>query len=296
MTKKKFSWWTMLLVVLVICLLVLLTPIESFSPPVRLMRSADATQRQLQDNHGSSDVSDERWQELVEHEDALKIEDEDDEVFTLPWTEFQEWALRDNILKYVISVPRKGDATPEIYALWRTISREVVELSGYPVEMLQKKHSELIKMEPSTLRNTPKALPLIDAYEFESSGGLSGQVYGIPGVAEGSRIETAGLRDLQHTLSKGYVITEDSSVVYELGTPLRDFYSLDGENKPWPKTLGDAKQNMRVFASDAISRPADAQAADEWLLRLGTSTAILLAGATAVNVLSHHLTINVFWV
>jgi len=35
---------------------------------------------------------------------------------------------------------------------------------------------------------------------------------------------------------------------------------------------------------------------DGYLVKLGASTGLLLAGATAVNMLSHHLTVNVFWV
>jgi hypothetical protein len=34
----------------------------------------------------------------------------------------------------------------------------------------------------------------------------------------------------------------------------------------------------------------------DMLTTLGATTAILLGGATAVNMLSHHLTVNVFWV
>jgi hypothetical protein len=62
----------------------------------------------------------------------------DDGIFLLPWTDFQDWALRDNILKYVVSIPRKEADKPERHVLWRTLSREVLELSGYPVEMLQR--------------------------------------------------------------------------------------------------------------------------------------------------------------
>ena len=35
---------------------------------------------------------------------------------------------------------------------------------------------------------------------------------------------------------------------------------------------------------------------DSNLVNLGATTAILLGGATAFNMLSHHLTVNVFWV
>ena len=35
---------------------------------------------------------------------------------------------------------------------------------------------------------------------------------------------------------------------------------------------------------------------DDLLIRLGATTGIVLVGAMALNILSHHMTVNVFWV
>jgi hypothetical protein len=232
-------------------------------------------------------------------------DDDDDDRFSLPWTDFQEWALRDHILKYVVSVPRKGADKPELYALWRTMTREVVELSGYPVDMLRKKYKKQLAEEPNTMSSNPGILPLLDEYEFATAGGLSGRVYGIPGVADGSKIETSSVSEVQLTLPKGYVLTDDASIVYELGTPMRNSYTtIDNVDSAIGsaqslasgamQTAGDmAEGALRTAASttESASLPEDAM-----LVRLGASTGILLAGATAINLLSHHLTVNMFWV
>jgi hypothetical protein len=225
----------------------------------------------------------------------------DCDTFSLPWTDFQSWALRDNIHKFIVSIPRKGSDKPTVYALWRTMSREVVELSGYPVEMLQEKY-RLQKNDDDGSSgsgyNPPGALPLLDEYEFQISGGLSGRVYGIPGVAEGSKIETTTVTQVQLTLPLGYVLTDDASVAYELGNPFRgESFSLDGMDlSRMDSTAAGVSQAAGDLAKAAISTSIESVPGDDTLLRLGASTAILLAGATALNMLSHHLTVNVFWV
>jgi len=202
----------------------------------------------------------------------------------LPWTTFQDWALRDNLSNYVVIIPRKGSKDPELYALWRTMGREVVELSGYPIEMLQQMHArQLQKGETSSdlrLSTTPASLPLLDDYKFEMFGGLSGKVYGIVGLLDGTRVETSQVKDVQVTLPKGYVETHDGSVAYELGMPCTDRAGY---------SLGISSGDSKIVVSQL---PTDT----EFLVKLGASTGILLAGATAVNMLSHHLTVNVFWV
>eukprot|EP00543_Licmophora_paradoxa_P018050 CAMPEP_0202473134 /NCGR_PEP_ID=MMETSP1360-20130828/89993_1 /ASSEMBLY_ACC=CAM_ASM_000848 /TAXON_ID=515479 /ORGANISM="Licmophora paradoxa, Strain CCMP2313" /LENGTH=173 /DNA_ID=CAMNT_0049099907 /DNA_START=41 /DNA_END=562 /DNA_ORIENTATION=- len=173
------------------------------------------------------------------------------------------------------------------------MTREITELSGYPVKMLVKVHQKQLKDQDSAqskIQSTPKVLPLLDEYEFENSGGLSGRVYGIPGLAEGTKIETSAVVDVQVTLPRGFVQTQDDLVAYELGLPLRESYSLDGisRNKP---------QLSTTIIRDAAGEIVKTQVTgDDMLVRLGATTAILLAGATAVNMLSHHLTVNVFWV
>jgi hypothetical protein len=208
----------------------------------------------------------------------------------LPWTDFQDWALRDNIAKYVVSIPRKGASAPETYALWRTMGREVVELSGYPIEMLQQMCTLQLRTEGENAlpAKTPASLPLLDDYQFEPSGGLSGKVYGIPGLLDGTRVETSLLKDVQVTLPKGYVQTRDDSIAYELGMPfmrvMERGYSLGiPSSAVVDKVMGQAADQLDSTDVDL-------------LVKLGATTGILLAGATVINMLSHHLTVNVFWV
>ena len=234
------------------------------------------------------------------------FEDEQDEFsneFTMPWSKFQEWALRDNLPRYVVSIPvrtKGGGSQQKLHALWRTMSREVTELCGYPIEMLQEMYARQLKHQEddgSALPITPDVLPLLDEFEFESSGGLSGRVYGVLGVADGTKITTTVVKDVQFTLPKGYVQTEDGAVAYELGTPLRDFYSLDGSSG----TVREISKSMAKTASGlakgaVVNAPPVDEDSDTMLVRLGFATAVVLGGATAMSMLSHHLTVNIFWV
>lgn len=221
------------------------------------------------------------------------VEGEDDD-FPMPWSQFQDYCLRDNLSKYVVSlsVDGKEGSKQQLYALWRTMMREVPELSGYDIDFLRDVHFQQLKRdnENATLTETPKVLPMLDDYNFESSGGLSGRVYGIPGVADGTNIVTTSIASIL-TVSQGYVQTEDGAATYELGTPHRDAYSLD-----------DANTRVQEFSSQALNIASQGLSAtpdedpDTQLVRLGYITAVMLAGATAVDMLSHHLTLEVFWV
>jgi hypothetical protein len=225
---------------------------------------------------------------------------DDDNRNLLPWTQFQDWALRDNIEKYIVSIPLKGSDEPSVFVLWRTLSRDVIELQGYPVDMLQRKYQELCDDSEisMSMKKMPLAMPLIDEYEFTLAGGLRGNVYGIPGVAEGTKIETPSVTEIQSTLPLGYVRANDPNVFYELGKPLQtSVYSLDGMNRSSisPQNLFSASsRNDNLKGS--MSTSTEALIGDELILRLSTLTAALLAGATAIDLLSHHLTVNVFWV
>ena len=64
-------------------------------------------------------------------------------------------------------------------------------------------------------------LPMIDDFEFLLEGGVVGRVYGLPGVADGSRIRTPSLVRAEQTVPLGYVTTNDD------GLPFSD-YSLVG--------------------------------------------------------------------
>lgn len=226
----------------------------------------------------------------------------------MPWGEHQEWALRDNISKYLITISSYDEDEEDDnverhnFALWRSMIRDVTELTGYPVKFVQKMHS---RQSPGTA--SPGLLPFLDQFEFTEKGGIQGRSYGLPGIADGTLIETPSVKDVQKTVPSGYVITE-SGVAYELGIPLGDLYSLDGGNsasraqmlKMLQQTLGSTtiKQSASAVAEAGSSFANGVQTTnlDSNLVNLGTSTAILLAGASAVGMLSHHLTVNVFWV
>jgi hypothetical protein len=233
--------------------------------------------------------------------DVSEDEEEDSSnELDMPWSKFQEWALRDNLPRYVVAIPVGTRGRQKLFALWRTMSREVTELSGYPIEMLQEMHTRQLKHKENSdaaLPITPDVLPVLDEFKFESSGGLSGCVYGIPGVADGTKIETTMVKDVQFTVPRGYVQTADGAVAYELGTPLRDFYSLDGTSG----TMREISSSMAKTAAElakgvAVNTPPADEDPDTMLVRLGVVTAVALGGATAMSMLSHHLTFNVFWV
>jgi len=239
-----------------------------------------------------------------------------DSMMDLPWTDFQKWALRDNVSKYLVSIPRPGAQEPQLYVLWRTMSREIVELSGYPVAMLQMQLERVIRdgdaredeSLPPGLRSTPDALPLLDEYTFSPTGGLTGKVYGIPGLLDGTVVQTSSVKEVEATLPKGFVMTEDGAVAYELGVPLRTELDLDYSLGGVSRTAARAVEGMTTNGRDALVEATKgtksgmiqpslmSDDADGNLARLGVTTAILLAGAEAVNLLSHHLTVNVFWV
>jgi hypothetical protein len=159
---------------------------------------------------------------------------------------------------------------------------------------------------------------MVDDFEFAPNGGITGRAYGLPGIADGTRINTPPLIGVEKTVPLGYVTTasdEDEGVVgfsYELGTcASSSVYSLDRSERS--AALLSARRMMMegmgvgVASSRQVASVAkDAMVAGSGLLTdsdanqdlvyLGGATAMLLASATAVGMLSHHLTVNVFWV
>ena len=139
-------------------------------------------------------------------------------------------------------------------------------------------------------------------------------MYGLEGVAEGSRIETSALTGVQETLQLGYVQTTEG-IAFEVGRPMSkilDGGSDDDANTPWkilsknsPTAAATAAAGIQSVTQQGVNQLASAasssssselQGTDELLVRLGATTGILLAGATAINMISHHMTVNVFWV
>jgi len=250
----------------------------------------------------------------------------DTEEIDMPWSNFQEWALRDNLPKYVVSIPIAGDTSgrSRLVALWRTLSNEVTELSGYDVCFLRKMHQRMVAKRAAKKGDsdaskeedddremdvTPDVLPYLDEFEFESNGGVSGRVYGLPGVADGAPVRTPPVSDVQNTVILGYTRTDDGSVAYELGTPAGDFYSLDGTGRAASlaaarrlalETISGTASMMTNGGGEkaikAVSGAVGSGETRDMLVNLGGATGILLAGATAFNMISHHLTVNIFWV
>lgn len=264
----------------------------------------------------------------------------------LPWSDFQEWALRDNLPRYTVTIP--GMEAP--VALWRTMSREVTELNGYPVEFLRNMHARSIdwsdnvnsqsatesqlkqqqeqqssplsstssrlgtEMKTTSSIVTPNVLPFLDEFEFQPSGGLCGRVYGLTGIADGTRITTTPVQNVQLTLPKGFVQTiheeggaaDGSCIAYELGKPLLNDDTVD---VTLPYSLDGTSNFARAIlakASNAVTTPSNNNLPNGQILfdsnnnnalvQIGGLTTLILGGAVAANLLSHHLTINVFWV
>jgi hypothetical protein len=230
-----------------------------------------------------------------------------EEKLSMPWSTVQEWALRDHLPKYTVMIPLNNNdsknekETTNVYALWRTMLMEVPELAGYPMEFLQERHAKQIESSETTLMDvTPALLPYLDDYEFAAAGGIAGKIYGIPGLADGTRIETSSVTNIEVTLPKGFIRTSDGSAAYELGRP-NNTREENRSNAITASSLNAAMQSgsyelLKTVQSNAAPQGEIMEDANGMLVRLGASTAILLAGATAISMLSHHMTVNVFWV
>lgn len=233
----------------------------------------------------------------------------------LPWGDRQKWALKDNISKYTVEIPQLEKAMgTKSFVMWRALCREHIELTGYDVEFLQSKYISSMqddsddknqdKKKKEKKITIPGSLPLLDNFEFQSNGGVSGKIQGLKGIADGTTVQTSPLVHVQLTIPRGYVLTEDGSSAYELGQPLsEESYSLDIANMNVKnidadgvkKTLKAGVDETGKVASNIVEAVGD-QETTNMLVNLGASTAILLGGATAFNMLQHHLTVNVFWV
>jgi hypothetical protein len=211
----------------------------------------------------------------------------------MPWNELQAWALRDNLSKYTVQVvvpTENGKDTMRVYTLWRTLSNEVTALSGYPLQFLVDRYQEI--RDEFGIQTSTDILPYIDGYTFEADGGLTGCVYGVAGVAQGTQIQTTPVAQVQTTLPKGYVLTQEG-IVYELGLPTSSTgdSSFDGRSK----MVDRAAASLQSAVADS-TKLTEAVVQDGELVRLGALTAVIIGGAWAVESLSHHLTVNVFWV
>ncbi|KAL7465995.1 hypothetical protein ACHAXS_006286 [Conticribra weissflogii] len=260
---------------------------------------------------------------LASTNSATEVNKGDD--LDMPWTEVQDWALRDNLAKFTAVLPSSTTGgKPKKYAMWRTLTREVPELAGYPIPFLVKMHQRALENDAAKSNSTlsddcaPGVLPMVDDFEFASNGGIIGRAYGLLGVADGTRIQTPPLIAVERTIPLGYVTTEEigdgrvgnlPGFSYELGTcASSSVYSLDGSERSAAllsarrlvvegvvgssTRLASTAKDLAVTGSGLLT---DDEANSD-LIYLGGATAMLLASATAVGMLSHHLTVNVFWV
>eukprot|EP00980_Cylindrotheca_fusiformis_P028751 scaffold22642_cov134-Cylindrotheca_fusiformis.AAC.6 len=216
----------------------------------------------------------------------------------MPWSEAQRSALHNKLPKYTVQIPLQAvdpeskDEVSQVFGLWRTMMKEVPEISGYPIDFLQEMHGEEMKKNETLLEVTPGLLPYLDEYEFASAGGVSGKVYGVAGIADGTRIETSVVSNIEVTLPQGFVRTTDGSAAYEVGRPKREDFASDSASVTSSLAKGGGELLKNVQNTGGSLQSMTVEDGDGMLMRLGASTAILLGGATAVSMLSHHLTVN----
>jgi len=257
----------------------------------------------------------------------VEEEEEEEENFMMnSWGQSQEWALRDNISKYTVNIPKLNNVTTQqrgssvnsakAYAMWRSMSQEIVELAGYDVHFIRKMHQRQLLNERSEekggggteeLLYSPGVLPLLDEYQFLPNGGVAGLVEGLPGILDGTTIQTAPLVHVDITVPKRYALTNDGSTAYELGVPISSNTGADVNNSLAALTAGNVSKKLMAFLdqsgsshSSSSSILSNARFADKEeissLQKLVTPTAVVVGGAIAASLLSHHLTVNMFWV
>jgi len=243
------------------------------------------------------------------------VDDGEDDAYLsgMPWGDLQSFALHDNLPKYVVVIPIPGKKDKYgTFALWRSLIKDSVELAGYEVEYVMRRYEADVKTredwkgyrigdggDSKEFGTAPGELPLLESFEFHPDGGVSGLSYGLPGIADGVSIRTTAVTDIEKTVIMGYVRTADGSAAFELGSPAGSIYSEDMRQNMLENVARTAGTLMRSGVPPAVV-PASAggggDAMDSNLVNLAGTTAMLLAAASAVGMLSHHLTVNVFWV
>ena len=230
----------------------------------------------------------------------------------MPWGDLQSFALRDNLPKYVVVIPIPGKKDKYgTFALWRSLVKDSVELAGYEVEYVRRRYEADVKTredwkgyrigdggDSKEFGTAPGVLPLLESFEFHPDGGVSGLSYGLPGIADGVSVRTTAVTDIEKTVIMGYVRTADGSAAYELGSPAGSIYSEDMRQNMLENVARTAGTLMRsgVPAAVPASAGGGGDTMDSNLVNLAGTTAMLLTGASLVGMLSHHLTVNVFWV
>ena len=273
-------------------------PLQSDCERIHLYLQSSASPKSAEFETAPDEESNDEDSDQTEQDVVSRMFEEDDKL-SMPWSDVQDFALRDHLPRYTIMIPlnkkskKEDSSSTTVYALWRTMLKEIPELAGYPIDFLQDMHARQNKEENTKSNTTPGLLPYLDDYEFAAAGGVSGKIYGVPGLADGTRIETSAVSSIEVTLPKGFVRCVDGSAAYELGLPKREAFSASATASAGKKASGELLNTVNNVSSMV---PQTTEEADGMLLRLGASTAVLLAGATAINMLSHHMTVNVFWV
>lgn len=245
-----------------------------------------------------------------------------------PISDLQMMTLKSKIMKYMVSSSTTLSKN-RIIILWRNLLNDTPEIHGFPISFLAEQ-MKIIMQSVGRTSNTTTAListelalqqittnaeidwdlvsPYLDAYTFEMGGGVTGLVYGVVGVADGTQICTSPVGSVQSTIPQNYILTGDGCL-YELGRPAfandslsqakqkKSPYSLSGTTKEWfsngQETASLMVENARATVSEKTS---DDTVINSDLWQLAGVTTIVLSGAMAMESLSHHLTVNVFWV
>ncbi|KAK1744942.1 hypothetical protein QTG54_004233 [Skeletonema marinoi] len=129
--------------------------------------------------------------------------------------------------------------------------------------VLVKMHKRSLNTDDSSNKTSdstaecPGVLPMVDDFEFASNGGVVGSAYGIPGIADGTRINTPPLVSVEQTIPLGYVTTEEDDLgvafSYELGVcASSSVYSLDGTDRS--SALLSARRLVLEGAADSSKR------------------------------------------
>lgn len=216
-----------------------------------------------------------------DEEDGVEDSPRKSASLNFPWDEAQQWALRDQVPRFTIQVVNEAAHSVERYVLWRNLAQSTPELAGYPLPFLAD------RLENSTISRT--IIPYLDSFHFETSGGLSGKVYGVSGVADGTRIETTPVGSVQETIPQSYV--QSGAVLYELGNPRQ-------QEEVATSTETDGLASAAIIAKKVTTTAENSSTMllDREVINLAGLSATVLAGALAMEALSHHLTVNVFWV
>lgn len=202
-------------------------------------------------------------------------------------TEAQRQALQRQIPKYTIAVPEEisGEQQQQYcrYILWRNLLLHTPELAGYPVSFVVDQ-ALLLDINENLPPSCQTTLPYLDQVEIRD-GGIAGNVYGLVGVADGTEISTPPLVHLPPR-QQYYIQVDNGGVVYELGE--------------WKKhddvTAAGIEATTTKSRLTTTTPPSSTTWLDRDVVHLAGLSAITLAAGWAMETLSHHLTVNIFWV